>query len=127
MNKILKKVLFVFGILLVLPGLAFAQNLAQPPIQGFNLPVFITSTGGLLSLLQTVLNWIFFALVFVAIIMILLIAFNFVTKGGKDKDGAKDEWNKLTNILIGIGVALMAKGVVYLVCSLFTSQSCIFF
>ena len=124
MKKLLKKVLLALGAFM--PSLGLAQAIANPP-KGAGLPTLITSSDQLVVLLQTVLNWIFFALVFVAIVFILLIAFNFVTKGGKNKDDVKDEWQKLFNILIGVAVALAAKGLVYLVCSLFTVQSCSFF
>jgi hypothetical protein len=88
MKKLLIKILVALGALF--PSLGLMQAIAAPPA-GTGLPTFITSSGDLVILLQTVLNWIFFALVFVAIVYILLIAFNFVTKGGKNKDDVKDE------------------------------------
>ena len=111
--------------MLILPSLGMAE--LTPPPGAVILPSIITTSGDLVILLQTALNWIFFALVFVAIVMILFVGFNFVTKGGKDKDGVKDEWGKLTNVLIGVAVALAAKGLVYLVCSMFVGGYCKFF
>lgn len=88
MKKLLKKVLVILGAFM--PSLGLTQSIAAPPA-GAGLPTLITSSDQLVILLQTVLSWIFFALVFVAIVFILLIAFNFVTKGGKNKDDVKDE------------------------------------
>jgi len=57
----------------------------------------------------------------------LLIAIDYVVKGGQDPEKVKNNGKRLGYIIIGIVVALIAKGLIYLTCYLVTGgQSCRF-
>lgn len=56
-----------------------------------------------------------------------MIAINYVTAGGTDPSKVKDNGKKLGFIILGIVVALIAKGLIYLICYLITGgQTCRF-
>jgi len=66
-------------------------------------------------------------LLILAVIYILFIAINYVTQGGQDPSKVKDNGKKLGYIIIGIVIALIAKGLIYLTCYLITGgQTCKF-
>ncbi|MDD3156171.1 MAG: hypothetical protein PHP14_01880 [Candidatus Pacebacteria bacterium] len=57
----------------------------------------------------------------------MLIAIDYVVKGGQDPEKVKNNGKRLGYIIIGIVVALIAKGLIYLTCYLVTGgQSCRF-
>jgi hypothetical protein len=52
-----------------------------------------------------------------ALVMLLLLAINYVTAGGSGgSEKVKNNFSKLSMILLGIVVALMAKALIYLTC-----------
>jgi len=57
-----------------------------------------------------------------------MVAINYVTAGGSGgSDKVKDNGKKLGYIILGIVVALIAKGLIYLICYLITGgQTCRF-
>ncbi len=120
----MKKFLSVFVLaLLVLPFTA----LALPSEPGVQLPLVMGTTQDLFDFIRIALNWIFYALLVLAVIYILFIAINYVTSGGKDPKTVANNGQKLGMIIIGIVVALLAKGLIYLVCYLITGgQTCRF-
>ena|SRR3989344_1705543 len=75
------------------------------------LPSGPQSGAQLLAIIDTVTNWIFAGFVSLAVVMILLAAFQFVTAGG---DAAKmgEARQKLIWAAIGVGVALLSRGFV---------------
>lgn len=79
-----------------------------------------TSVGGWVQVLVNVVKWIYTIIFIVAVLFILLAAFNFVTSKG---DAAKTETAKkqLLYAVIGIAVALLSYGIVSLVQSSVTS------
>ena len=79
-------------------------------------PVF-TDVSGLLAFANTIINWIFTILLVVAVIMILLAAFKFLTNGGKE-DEIKKAQNMLLYALIAIVIGALAKGLVLVVSNL---------
>jgi uncharacterized YccA/Bax inhibitor family protein len=89
-------------------ALAFTQNSVSTPIAP------ITTTQGLIDLGCTIFDWMFYALIVFAIIMVVLAAFNYVTAG----DNA-EKVSKATKMIIyaaiGIAVALLAMGIPLLV------------
>lgn len=115
----MKKFLSIFVLaLLVIPFGAFAITEA-PAI----LPDTISTTDDLFNYIRIALNWIFYALLILALFYILLIAINYVTQGGSGgQEKVKANGQKLSYILLGIALALIAKGLVYLVCYLVTSS-----
>lgn len=65
----------------------------------------------LMAIIDVVTNWIFAGFVSVAVVMVLLAAFQFVREGG-DPVKVSEARQKLIWAAVGVGVALMAKGFV---------------
>lgn len=99
----MKKVLAsLIGIsLLVLPAIGLAQMEVAPDV-----PVW--------DALQRILNWLFTILIVVAIIFLIIGAYNFVTAAGSPE---KVEAGKKSIMwaLVGVAVALLARGLIVLV------------
>ena len=73
--------------------------------------VYITSASGVITIINTIGNWIFAILLAVAGIMLVYAAFRWVTAGG-DPQAVQSAKQTLINAVIGIVVALLAKGLV---------------
>lgn len=100
----MKKVLagFLMVSLVALPAVAF----------GFEtLPTGPTTIDQFINILNIVANWVFSILLVVAVIFILLAAFQFVTAGG-NSTSVQEARQKLLYAAIGIIVAVAAKGIV---------------
>ena len=99
-------------IALVLPALAFAQNLPQPvPPSNVNVPQGnITSIQSVLQLLCTVFAWAFYFLIVLAVIFVIVAAFKYLTAAG-DPEKVKSAGAILLYAAIAIGVALLARAV----------------
>ena len=82
----------------------FAQ--APPPDK---IPTGVTTAQGLVDLVKIITDWVFVVLVVVAIIFIILAAFQFVTGGG-DPAAVGEARTKLIWAAVGIGVALLSRG-----------------
>ncbi|MDD4784434.1 MAG: hypothetical protein WC483_02485 [Candidatus Paceibacterota bacterium] len=111
----MKRFLSIFMLaLLVLP-----LGVSAIPEAPSKLPETFATTDDLFNYIRIALNWIFYALLVLALFYILLIAINYVTQGGSGgADSVKDNGKKLSYILLGIALALIAKGLVYVVCYL---------
>jgi len=70
------------------------------------------------TLLENALNWFFNIVIAIAAIMIVYSGFQYVTASGDTTKTGK-ALNTLIYALIGIAIALIAKGVIYLVASFF--------
>lgn len=70
----------------------------------------------LIDKILTVGNWIFTALLVIAIIVILIAAFQFVTASG-DPDKVKNARNTIFFALIGVAIGFLAKIIVKVVAS----------
>lgn len=97
---------------LVLPAMAFAQNLPQPIAPtGSNVPQGnITSLQSILQLLCTVFAWAFYFLIVLAVIFVIVAAFRYLTAAG-DPEKVKAAGQTLLYAAIAIGVALLARAV----------------
>ena len=108
----------------LLPILAISMLIAMP-VFGNDLPAgdIPAFTGGLdiWELLGKALNWFFNAAIFIAAIYIVYAGWQYVTAGG-DEEKAKKGLNNLIYALIGIGIALLAKGLIYVVSQFVTGQ-----
>lgn len=93
--------------LLLVPVVA----LAQPPE---TLPAVVTTPGDIIRIIETVANWLFVILLAVALIFILIAAYQFLTSGGDPTRVAAARQN-LLYALVGIAVAFLARGLVALV------------
>ncbi len=82
-----------------------------------DLPPGPRSINDLIALLNTIANWIFSVLLAVAVIFILWAALDFVTGGG-DPGKVTTARQKLLYAIVGIVVAVAAKGIVYVASNL---------
>ena len=117
----MKKFLSIFILaLLVLPlGVS-----AIPEPKNIQLPTVLTTTDDLFTFVRIALNWIFYALLVLAVVYILIIAIDYVTSGGGGgSDKVKANGQRLTYVLLGVALALLAKGLLYLVCYLLAGAS----
>jgi membrane-associated phospholipid phosphatase len=108
---------------LVLPAMAFAQNLPLP-----NAPTNvgvpqgqITSLQGVLQTLCTVFAWAFYFLIVIAVIFVIVAAFKYLTAAG-DPEKVKSAGATLLYAAIAIGVALLARAVPLVVGSFLGAQ-----
>ncbi|MGC8651170.1 MAG: hypothetical protein ACP5RX_00935 [Minisyncoccia bacterium] len=72
------------------------------------------------SIITTISNWFFGIVVTIAAIMLIQAAFTYVTSSGNE-DKIKSALNTVIYALVGVGVAVLAKGLIYLICT-FVSQ-----
>ena len=71
----------------------------------------------LLDFVKTLINWFFYALLVVALFMLIWIGYIYVTAGGDTKKTGKAMSN-LGYVLMGIAIALIAKGLIYAACNI---------
>jgi len=90
--------------ILISPMVIFADTLPPGP----------QNEADILAILNTVTNWVFTIFLAAAVIFILLGAFKFLTSAG-DPGKVSSARDNLLYALIGIAVALMAKGFIALV------------
>lgn len=82
-----------------------------------DMPTNVTSISAIITIINTLANWVFSILLAIAVIMLLLAAFNWLTSGGnEEKVGSARKM--LIWALVGIAVALAAKGLVMIVTAL---------
>ena len=99
-------------IALVLPAMAFAQNLPLPvaPVTT-NVPQGnITSMQSVLQMLCTVFAWAFYFLIVLAVIFIIVAAFKYLTAAG-DPEKVKSAGTMLIYTAVAIVVALLARAI----------------
>jgi len=77
----------------------------------------ITSISGVFALLSKATSWIFVVLLFMAFIFIIMGAFTYISSKGDPKlvTSAK---NYIIYALIGVAVGILAKGLIYAICSI---------
>jgi hypothetical protein len=92
-------ILGLFWLSLV-PSIVFAQ-VPTPPINNVQ---------GLISLECAVFDWIFYGLIALSLIMIVVAGFNYVTAGDNSEKVSKAN-KMILYAAIGIGVALLARGI----------------
>lgn len=99
-------------IALVLPALAFAQDLPQPvaPTETAVPQGQITSLQGVLQTLCTVFAWAFYFLIVLAVIFVIVAGFKYLTAAG-DPEKVKSAGTMLLYTAVAIGVALLARAV----------------
>jgi hypothetical protein len=111
-----------------------ALTLSLFALLGMSLVAFAAYTGeapniqvDIWTLLTRALNWFFGIVIAIAAIMLVLAGFTYVTSAGNE-DKMKTALNTLIYALIGVAIALLAKGLIYMVCT-FVNQggTCSFF
>jgi len=98
--------ILALSMLMIVPFLA---NAAAPPMsipsgQGVDVWALLTKT----------LNWFFNITIIIAAIFLVYAGWQYVTAGG-DEEKMKGGLNTLVRALIGIGIALLAKALIYIV------------
>lgn len=83
-------------------------------------PTIIESPDEAVTLLETITNWFFTILMAVAVIMLILAAWTFLTAGG-NPDSVTKARQMLVFALIGVAVAILAKGLPALIQALLES------
>jgi len=79
------------------------------------------------EILTKATNWFFGIVIMIAVIMIIAAGFTYITSGGADTK-IKSALNKLIFALVGVAIALLAKGLIYLICNFISSTwNCTFF
>jgi hypothetical protein len=93
----------------VIPSLAFAQaGLPPPPVSA---PSTIDNINQILSSANvcTIVNWVFWFIIILAIIFTLVAAFRYLTAAG-DPEKVKRAGATLLYVVVAVVVALIAKG-----------------
>jgi len=101
----------------LLPLVSFA---AAPPGGPTQPPKNITSIGTLVTVLQTVLGWMFTIFLILAVVMIIWAAFIYLTAGGEEEKLGKAK-SILIYAVVAVVVALVAAGLPNIVGSLIGS------
>lgn len=96
----------VFVLSMVLSSVALAT--ADLPEQKLPNDV-LSTTGDLRTKITTVLNWVFFIFIAISILFVILAGLQFITAGG-DAKAVTEARQKLMYAAVGIGVALIARG-----------------
>ncbi|MGC9598844.1 MAG: hypothetical protein ABSE18_00450 [Minisyncoccia bacterium] len=104
----------VLALGLPLVALAFTNPAPGPaptsPITG------ISQISGSSGLLCTIINWLFYLLIILAIIFVFVAAFKYLTAGG-DPEKVKSAGSTLLYAVIAVVIALIAKGIPLIVSS----------
>lgn len=111
MKKVLLPILpiLAIGMLIVLPLFVSAEE--NPP---YTMPTTKIELWGSQGILPKALNWFFNAVIIIGIMMIIYAGYRYMTAGGDDTK-VKGAMNNLIFALVGIAIALFAKGLIYLV------------
>ena len=105
----MKKVIFPVLALSMLMVVPFLANAAEPTM---TIPA---GTGvDIWTLLTKTLNWFFNIAIIIAAIYLVYAGWQYITAGGDDEK-MKKGLNTLVRALIGVGIALLAKGLIYIV------------
>jgi len=116
----MKKIILAISILTLFSValISFAQGTAPTP-PNINIDIW--------SLLTRALNWLFGIVIALAAIMIVWAGYAYITSAGSEEK-MKTALNTLIYALIGVAIALLAKGLIYMVCTFVnTGGSCNFF
>jgi len=103
MKKVILPVLAI-GMLMIVPFLANAQPVGNIPAGKIDIWTLLIKT----------LNWFFNITIIIAAIFLVYAGFQYITAGG-DEEKMKNGLNTLIRALIGVGVAVLAKGLIYIV------------
>ena len=113
----MKKLPLISGSLMaLLPG---GVALAASPVTA---PTVFTTVGGFLGAICTIANILFTILIILAVVILLVAAFMFLTSGGSEEKTSSAR-GMLTYAVVGIVVALLAKGAVLAVGNIFVDAA----
>lgn len=111
MKKVFAVALLTLVLAVVAGSVASAQNVPSPPTTfgRTGLATGITQPGQFVTIILALTDWLFVILLVISVIMIVLAGLQFITGGG-DPAAISAARTKLIWAAVGIGVALMAKG-----------------
>ena len=107
----MKKIFVVSLFSVVLSGMIASQALAIAPLPTDRdpIPTGITTAAGFIDALEILTDWLFVILVVISVIFIILAGLQFITGGG-DPAAVSMARTKLIWAAVGIGVALLSRG-----------------
>lgn len=111
--KFIKEKIWVSVGTFFVPLLAMAQNATTPPI---------SSLQGLVNLMCSAFDYLFYGVIALSIIMVVIAAFNYVTAGDNAEKVSKAN-KMILYAAIGVGVALLAKGIPLIVASFLSAST----
>jgi len=124
--RVAKKLCIAFVLcLIIFPAISLAQgsNYIAPLNQGNTAaPQNLTTKSGVETLIKAVVRWVYTIFFVVAVLFILLAAYNFLTGGGNDAK-LKLAKAQIRYAVIAIIVALLSTGAAAIVNSAFSSSS----
>lgn len=114
MEKIQK--FFILGIQvgLAVSPLVFAQSMPAQPLP----QAPITTMGGVIGFINTIINWMFTFLIILSVFFFILAAFDYLTSAGSSEKTEKAK-NRLIYGIVAIAVAILARGIPLIVGNLF--------
>jgi len=107
--------------ILAIPFLGLAQEGQIPPLPNVPLTVQIV-----IEWMTTIANFMFAGLIFLAVIFLLIAGFRYLTAGG-DATKIQTASRLIIYALVGVGIGIFAKGLIYLICSIVGVEHCVFF
>jgi low temperature requirement protein LtrA len=117
-------------IILALSILAFLSAISVPFVYAEEWPPTApeVTMDSPIAVVTLILNWFFGFVVIIAAIMIIAAGFIYVTSSG-NAEKVKTAMNTLIYALIGLAVAILAKGLVFMVCKFLmpAGSTCNFF
>src|SRR3989344_532003 len=106
MKKVFTVILLASVLGMVIGGIASAQSVPPAPDA---IPTGVTTASGFVNLIKDLTDWLFVILIVLAVIMIVLAGVQFIM-GGRDTLAVSPARMKLIWPAVGIGVALLARG-----------------
>ncbi len=111
MKKIFAVSLLALVLAVTAVSFASAQSVTPPPtvFGRSGLPTGVTAAGDFIQIILDLTDWLFIILLVISVIMIVLAGLQFITGGG-DPAAISAARTKLIWAAVGIGVALLARG-----------------
>ena len=103
------KKIFAVSLLSLVLALAMAGQASAIAVPETTIPTGITTAQEIIDALRTLTDWLFVILVVIAVIFIILAGLQFITGGG-DPAAISAARTKLIWAAVGIGVALLSRG-----------------
>lgn len=108
----------------ILPVLAISMLIAVP-VFAYTVQDIPAGQVDIWTLLIKALNWFFNITIIIAAIFLVFAGWQYVTAGG-DEEKMKNGLNTLIRALIGVAIALLAKGLIYIVSTFITGKGVTF-
>lgn len=120
----MKRLTFLLALIIIIPSFAFAAPTGPGDVANDRLRLEDTLTEGpnsILPIINRLIDWIFTIFIVIAVLMILITAYKYLTAGG-DEEAVSAAHRSLKWTIVAIAVALLSAGVVTLVESLVLAE-----